>query len=193
MINSYSLQFQKIKDDEKKFITRHPILAPIATSVVSAGVGVGLGSVLPISEDSFVQHALIQKADEYLKEIHDSIGVDNAKASRKLAELRKVVGNDAFKKLVKTDFRGDEIASLGSSLVDLEVEQSKKIFENSLVEDFKKFKNKDAEILKKYEELPGMIQHTNMKNLATILGVSTLLITGVYSYFRYLASKKKSQ
>ena len=184
--------FKKVKDDEKTFIRKHPIAAPIASSAALAGIGTGLGYILPTSEESFVQHALIQKADECFTEINSSVGIDNQKASKMLAELRKIVGNEAFKKLVKTDFRGDEIASLGISLVDLEVESSKKDFEKTLREDFKKFQSKDPEILKKYEGLPAMIRNTNIKVLATILGVSTLFITGLYSFLNYRKKQKNS-
>lgn len=180
------------QNKERKFLKEHPVAAPIASTVVVAGIGAGLGRILPIDSDLFIHHAKKTKADELLMELQKaSLQGDTSKAANKLADIRILWGNEVFEKLINSDFKDEQITELGKSLTDLEVESRGKNIEKELLKDYERFAKKDPNILEKYKQSIKEMHASKSKTLATIVGLCTLVVTGLYSYYHSRSKKNK--
>lgn len=180
------------QNQEKKFINKHPIVAPIATTAVVAGIGAGLGRIMPIDSQLFVHHAKVAKADELLIESQKALLNGNKETvANKLADLKILLGSEAFEKLINSDFKDDQVTGFGKSLTALDVEERGKKIEKELLKDYEKFIKKDFSILEKYKQSIKKMHMAKAKVLATIAGLSTLIVTGIYSYIRHHSKKNR--
>ena len=75
-MNTISFGTTPYINKKQNFITKqtnnHPVMFPVAMTIGTAAIGAGLGRILPVTEDTFIEHSIYQRGDELLKNVHDA-------------------------------------------------------------------------------------------------------------------------
>ena len=219
-------QKNTLKSSYDKKNQQHPIATPLMATTVVSAVGGGLGYVLPVTQNAFVNNAIYHKSDKLIKAAHDaysiSVGLaaddsealdaakefikkyddkfsetDVKKISTKLESLadnfmydiRIMLGKDAFKKVV-SEIKNEKMCQSGKQVFDIVADEKQREIKEKYRLEFLDYSNKKMQKTPEYfSDVFKSVRKCNAKVVGLVLGLSTAVVSGLYSLSNYKKSK----